>query len=112
MKTFYLPSTDNDGKYVGPELTKFDIGRIQDRYGMFTFFSKILKNIGARDDKDKNGKKEDDEEEANERPFTKHGFYQARRGDTADKIAGYFEITKEKLKEMNPKLNLDIVKVI
>uniref|UniRef100_A0A914DJ07 LysM domain-containing protein n=1 Tax=Acrobeloides nanus TaxID=290746 RepID=A0A914DJ07_9BILA len=45
--------------------------------------------------------------EPKEKPFTRNGFYAARRGDTAKTIADVFDISIDDLKTFNPQLNIN-----
>uniref|UniRef100_A0A914E3I2 C-type lectin domain-containing protein n=1 Tax=Acrobeloides nanus TaxID=290746 RepID=A0A914E3I2_9BILA len=43
MKTFYVVSTDSNGRYIEPQLFQFDIEKIQRRYADWTYYEKANK---------------------------------------------------------------------
>ena len=49
--------------------------------------------------------------EPKEKPFTRNGFYAARRGDTAKTIADAFDISIDDLKRFNPRLDINKINV-
>uniref|UniRef100_A0A914DGV8 C-type lectin domain-containing protein n=1 Tax=Acrobeloides nanus TaxID=290746 RepID=A0A914DGV8_9BILA len=76
---------------------------VTDAIKNLNFFNLISKrfNIGARITASPQTS------EPKEKPFTRNGFYAARRGDTAKTIADAFDISIDDLKTFNPRLDIN-----
>lgn len=94
MTAFYNP-TNEDGTYRNPTLFTYDIYKIQDRYGARSGDPiQMPETPSSKPTK----------------PVIRNGFYKVKSGQSKQDLITMFELTEQKLKELNPHKDVNAIR--